>query len=57
MNAITRQELCMPDAPLVTFSLNGREVTSRANETLLQVAEREGVVIPRLCYMDGMEAV
>ena len=57
MNAITRKELCMPDAPLVTFSLNGREVTSRANETLLQVAEREGVVIPRLCYMDGMEAV
>ena len=57
MNAITRQELATLDAPLVNFSLNGREVTSRANETLLQVAEREGVVIPRLCYMDGMEAV
>ena len=57
MNAITRTELAELEAPLVNFSLNGREVTGRTNETLLQVADREGVAIPRLCYMDGMEAV
>jgi predicted molibdopterin-dependent oxidoreductase YjgC len=45
------------EAPLVTFSLNGREVTGRATETLLQVAQREGVDIPHLCYKEGMEAV
>ena len=57
MNAITRQELAQLDAPLVSFSLNGREVSGRATETLLQIAEREGVAIPRLCYMEGMDAV
>ncbi|OOG42949.1 formate dehydrogenase subunit alpha [Polaromonas sp. A23] len=57
MNAITRQELAELDAPLVTFSLNGREVQGRANESLLQVAKREGVEIPHLCFKEGMEAV
>ena len=41
----------------VTFKLDGREVTARANETILKVAEREGVEIPRLCYKDGLEEV
>ena len=57
MNAITRQELAQLDAPVVNFSLNGREVSGRATETLLQIADREGVEIPRLCYMEGMDAV
>ena len=57
MNAITRQELAALDTPLVSFSLNGREVTARGTETLLQVAKREGVEIPHLCYMEGLEAV
>ena len=34
MNAITRQELAELDAPLVSFSLNGREVSGRATESL-----------------------
>ena len=60
MNAVTRREQAELDrlqAPLVTFSLNGREITAPASETLLQIADREGVEIPRLCYVDGMEAV
>src|SRR5881296_2948054 len=57
MNAITRHELAQLDAPLVSFSLNGREVTGRATETLLQVAQRQGVEIPHLCYKEGMEQV
>jgi formate dehydrogenase major subunit len=57
MNAITRQELAELDAPLVSFSLNGREVLGRTTETLLQVAKREGVEIPHLCFKEGLEAV
>ena len=57
MNMIARQELAMLSAPTVSFSLNGREVVARADETLLQVADREGIDIPRLCYSPGLEAV
>jgi len=37
----------------VTFVLNGRPVTARGGETILQAADRNGVTIPRLCYKDG----
>ena len=32
------------------FTLDGREVTAHADETIWQVAEREGTNIPHLCY-------
>ena len=54
MNAITEAEV---GAMLVSFELDGREVAARAGETLIQVADREGVAIPRLCYREGMEEV
>ena len=57
MNAVTRQELAQLDAPVVSFKLDGREVTARADETIIQVADREGMEIPRLCYKDGLDAV
>lgn len=57
MNAITRNELAQIDVPTVSFELNGREVSARANETIIEVARREGVEIPHLCYTEGMEAV
>ena len=57
MNAITRNEAAALDVPLVSFSLNGRDVTGRSTETLLQVAKREGIEIPHLCYLEGLEAV
>ncbi len=57
MNAITPNEAAHLDAPLVTFELNGREVSGRATETLIEVAKREGVEIPHLCYKEGLEAV
>lgn len=38
---------------MATFSLNGTEVVARDGETLLGVADRYGVEIPRLCYKDG----
>jgi formate dehydrogenase major subunit len=40
----------------VTFTLNGRAVEGRSDETILQTARRHGVEIPHLCYKDGMRA-
>ncbi|HEY0490290.1 MAG TPA: formate dehydrogenase subunit alpha [Telluria sp.] len=39
------------------FEINGREVEAFPNETLIAVADREGIDIPRLCYKPGMEEV
>ena len=36
----------------VTFNLDGNDVTAKADETIWQVAKREGVDIPHLCYLD-----
>jgi formate dehydrogenase major subunit len=55
MNAITRNELAQLDAPTVNFSINGKDVSGKATETIFQVAKREGVEIPHLCYMEGMD--
>ena len=57
MNAITKAEAMHLDAPLIQFELNGREVSGRASETLIEIAQREGIEIPRLCYKPGLEAV
>jgi len=36
----------------ITFSLDGNEVTAEAGETILQVAKRNGIRIPHLCYTE-----
>ena len=41
----------------VTFSLNGREVSGLQGEPILEVARREGIEIPHLCYKPGLDAV
>ena len=40
----------------IRFSLDGNEVESRTNETILQAAKRVGIDIPHLCYKDGYQA-
>jgi formate dehydrogenase major subunit len=57
VNAITRTERAQFDAPTVTFLLDGREVTASSTDTLIEIADREGIEIPRLCYKAGMDAV
>ncbi|MBE9554196.1 MAG: (2Fe-2S)-binding protein, partial [Proteobacteria bacterium] len=37
-------------AEKITFTLNDREVTAGPDETIWQVAAREGTEIPHLCY-------
>src|SRR5436305_8151852 len=39
-----------------TFTLNGRSVAGRPDETLLKAAKRSGIDIPHLCYTDGRRA-
>jgi formate dehydrogenase major subunit len=41
---------------LVTFSLNGQNVTAPSDRSILQTAQDHGIEIPRLCYMEGMRA-
>jgi formate dehydrogenase major subunit len=43
--------MSLTDQPPVTFTLDGREVTARAEETIWQVAERMGTTIPHLCWL------
>jgi len=38
--------------PKVTFNLDGVDVTASPDETIWQVAKREGTRIPHLCYLD-----
>jgi len=38
----------------VSFTLNGKTVVGRTDESILEIAQRQGVEIPRLCYMEGM---
>jgi formate dehydrogenase major subunit len=40
----------------VTFTLNGRSIAARPDETLLQAAKRHGIEVPHLCYTEGMRA-
>ena len=44
----------IPITTPVSFTLNGQPVVGGSDETILQTAERLGVEIPRLCYMEGM---
>ncbi|HEX6161821.1 MAG TPA: 2Fe-2S iron-sulfur cluster-binding protein, partial [Vicinamibacterales bacterium] len=48
------QKLASIVARPVSFTLNGQTVVAPATETILEAAERHGVEIPRLCYMEGM---
>ena len=57
MNAITRKESAALDAPTVQFELNGKAVSGRVDEPIIEIAKREGVEIPHLCYKPGLEAV
>ena len=38
------------------ITLDGQAVAAHPGETILQVADRFGVAIPRLCYSDGLRA-
>ena len=41
---------------VVRFMLDDRELTARPGETILEAAQRHGIRIPHLCYVDGIRA-
>ena len=53
MSRIHPQEVA---APLVSFKLNGQEVQARADESLLEAAQRCGLEVPHLCFKSGLRA-
>ena len=58
MNAVTRAERARQldgEAPTLAFTLDGRSVQARASETIIEVARREGVEIPHLCWTPGLD--
>jgi formate dehydrogenase major subunit len=42
---------------IIKFTLDGREVSAQPGEAIIEVAKREGIEIPHLCYKPGLEAV
>lgn len=52
MNAINEQIV----PAQVEFTLNGKTITARADETIIQAAKKEGIEIPHLCYKEGLRA-
>ena len=58
MNARTSHSLLngglKVDAPTVEFTLDGKQVQARADQTLWEVAQREGTAIPHLCHKEGL---
>ncbi len=40
----------------ISFTLNDREITAFAGESILRAAQRHGIDIPRLCYKEGLRA-
>jgi len=55
MNAITRGERALLQAPVVTFELDGRSVSAPADRTILKIAQEHGIEVPHLCYKDGLD--
>jgi len=43
-------------ATAVEFTLNGRTVAGRSDESLIEAARRYGIAVPQLCYKEGMRA-
>jgi formate dehydrogenase major subunit len=41
----------------ITFSLNGKQISALKGEPILEVAKREGIEVPHLCYKPGLDAV
>ena len=40
-----------------TLKINGQDVGAREDETILEVARENGIMIPTLCQLDGLSLV
>ena len=42
---------------MVTFTINGKELSCKCGSTILQAAEQAGVPIPHLCFLKGINEI
>lgn len=47
----------MSDSQLITFKIDGHDVTATVGETILDVARENNIAIPTLCFLKGLSAV
>ena len=55
MNAPVQPGLLAVPVATIEFTLDGRNLSARADETLWAIAKREGTTIPHLCHKPGLE--
>jgi bidirectional [NiFe] hydrogenase diaphorase subunit len=44
------------DARVVTLHIDGQDISSRDDQTIIDVAQEHGIRIPRLCYVSGLSS-
>ncbi|MCE2657309.1 MAG: formate dehydrogenase subunit alpha [Rubrivivax sp.] len=54
MNAVTRRLQRQQAAEPVTVQIDGQVLQGRADETLIEIAQRAGIDIPHLCWSPGL---
>src|SRR5438045_7301256 len=57
LRSTRRRNSVSPVATVKTLKIDGRDVSGRQEETILDVARQNGIFIPRLCEMDGLSDV
>jgi bidirectional [NiFe] hydrogenase diaphorase subunit len=45
-----------PSVRVKTFTINGKEVSAREDQTILEVAREHKIYIPTLCFLEGLSA-
>jgi bidirectional [NiFe] hydrogenase diaphorase subunit len=45
------------DGTVVTLRINGKELSARDDQTIMEAAEENGINIPALCHIDGLTDV
>jgi len=43
--------------PVITFQINGQDVSAQEGHTILQTARENGIDIPSLCHLDGLKDI
>ena len=54
MNTRSRAAIARTEVDAVSFTLDGRAVSGRSDESILQIAQSHGVQIPHLCWTQGL---
>jgi len=53
-DAMSKERSDVNPVRLLMFKIDGRDVSARADETILTVARQNGIFIPTLCHLDGL---